>query len=54
MMHGEQEGERSIIRAEPTSDQVKGLSVLRVRSHLTGQEVQLGWGAIDLQRDADE
>lgn len=36
------------IRAERTSDQVKGLSVLRVRSHLTGQEVQLSWGTIDL------
>lgn len=37
------------IRREPTGDQVKGPPVLGVRSHLTGQEVQLGWWSIDLK-----
>lgn len=39
----------SDITNEPTCDQVKGLLVLRVRSHLTGQQVQLCWGAINLK-----
>lgn len=42
---------RSKVRNEPTSDQVKGPPVLWVRSHLTGQQVQLGWRSIDLKRD---
>lgn len=39
----------SDITNEPTCDQVKGLLVLRVRSHLTGQQVQLCRGAINLK-----
>lgn len=39
----------SNVGSEPTSDQVKGPPVLWVGSHLTGQEVQLGWWSIDLK-----